>query len=343
MIKDNRTKSVIFYFEAGQEKGLGKLYRCRSLALELSKDNNIDITISTAQKELYNFGFSGLRYNWLSSKKILESYSYDIFVLDLSDCPIKLQKEIKQRCNFLVGIDDWGMGPFVYDVVLRPNILKLPPPKMLENGAKVYQGGEFILLNPEYSDLRITDKEKDVAENIFLCFGGSDPNDYTIRVSKILLKMTLSENMKFTVVLGPAFTQADKINVLLGNKANFKIFQNPVNMIELYNSCDTAIISGGNLLYEACALGIPSIALAQEQEQHEETKLFSKRKAAIRPKDGMRADDQSIMKSIKELLWNSEIRSELIINSQKCVSRSGTKLVAETIIKNYREKLETKK
>ena len=159
MIKDNRTKSVIFYFEAGKEKGLGKLYRCRSLALELSKDNNIDITISTAQKELYNFGFSGLRYNWLSSKKILESYSYDIFVLDLSDCPIKLQKEIKQRCNFLVGIDDWGMGPFVYDVVLRPNILKLPPPKMLENGAKVYQGGEFILLNPEYSDLRITDKE----------------------------------------------------------------------------------------------------------------------------------------------------------------------------------------
>ena len=39
---------MIFYFEAGQEKGLGKLYRCRSLALELSKDNNIDITISTA-------------------------------------------------------------------------------------------------------------------------------------------------------------------------------------------------------------------------------------------------------------------------------------------------------
>ena len=110
-------------------------------------------------------------------------------------------------------------------------------------------------------------------------------------------------------------------------------------MIELYNSCDTAIISGGGLLYESCALAIPSIALAQEQEQHEETKLFAKKKATIRPKDGMYADDQSIMSSVEELLFDATIRSELITNSQKCVSRSGSKLVAKTIINSYSRKI----
>ena len=339
MIQNSTNKSIIVYFEAGYEKGLGHLYRCRSLAFELSKFKNISITISTAQKELYDIGFKGLKYKWLSPEKILESYDYDVFILDISDCPIKLQREIRKRSYFFVGIDDWGMGPFAYDIVFRPNILKLPSPNMLENDSKVYQGGEFVLLNQGYSEVIVVDKNKDVAENVFLCFGGSDPSGYTIRVIKILLKMKLTEDIQFSVVLGPAFTEVDRINALLKDRSNFKIFQNPSNMIELYNSCDTAIISGGGLLYESCALAIPSIALAQEQEQHEETKLFAKKKATIRPKDGMYADDQSIMSSVEELLFDATIRSELITNSQKCVSRSGSKLVAKTIINSYSRKI----
>ncbi len=339
MLKDNSIKSVIFYFEAGHEKGLGQLYRCRSLACELRKYNNMDIIISTPQKELFDVGFESLRYKWLSPGEISESIKYDIIILDISDCPMELQKELKQCCYFLVGIDDWGMGPFVYDMVLRPNILELPPPKMLENGAKVYQGGEFILLNPNYSDLRVTDKNKCMAENVFLCFGGSDPRGYTFRIINLLLNMNQSENIEFTVVLGPAFSQAENIKELVGNRTNFKIVQNPENMVELFNACDTAIISGGALLYEACALGIPALALAQEREQHEETRLFAEKKAAIRPKGGRYADDKSIMEDIKRLFFNATIRSELKDNAVKCVTRDGSKKVAKTIITNYTRKI----
>ena len=149
--------------------------------------------------------------------------------------------------------------------------------------------------------------------------------------------MNLNDKFNFIIVLGPAFVNAQKVILLLQNKNNFKIFQNPENMIELFNSCDTAIISGGNLLYGACALGIPSLSLAQEKEQHEETKLFAEKNAVIRPKEGMYASNETIMKCIKTLFWDTDIRIKLKTNSQKCISKSGTKLFSKSIIADFRK------
>ena len=333
----DRNLNIIFYFEASVEKGLGKLYRCRSIAIELIKYENFNIIICTEQKELSDIWHKQLKCKWLSPKEITEYKNIDIIILDISDYPLKLQTILKQKCKFLVGIDDWGMGPFIYDVLLRPNILNLPAPVQLNKTFKLYYGGQYVLLDPKYSDQTIKIENKKCAEKIFICFGGSDPNDYSLRIIKILFEMNLNDKFNFIIVLGPAFVNAQKVILLLQNKNNFKIFQNPENMIELFNSCDTAIISGGNLLYEACALGIPSLSLAQEKEQHEETKLFAEKNAVIRPKEGMYASNETIMKCIKTLFWDTDIRIKLKTNSQKCISKSGTKLFSKSIIADFRK------
>ena len=122
--------SIVFFFKAGQKKGLGNLYRCRSLALELKKYKNIKIIISTEDKKLFNIAFKNLNFSWLSSQKIFKSKKNDIIILDITKYPLKLQKKLKNNCKYLVGIDDWGKGPFVYDFLLRPNPIKLPKPKI---------------------------------------------------------------------------------------------------------------------------------------------------------------------------------------------------------------------
>ena len=326
--------SIIFYFKAGKKIGLGNLYRCRSLAIELSKNKNIKIIISTKQKKLFNIGFKSFKFKWLPASKIFKTKNNDIIVVDISNCPLKLQNKLKNNCKFLVGIDDWGKGPFVYDFFLRPNPIQLPPPKMIEKKGKIYQGKNYILLNPKFAKIKVKKFNKEI-KNIFICFGGSDPRGYTLRVVKILLNEKISKKIKFILVVGPSFSNNYKLKNLLTNNNNFKIYKNPKNIIKLYNLCDVAIISGGYLLYEACALGKPSIVLMQEKEQHNESKIFERKNAIIRAAYGMRTTDSFILKAIKKLLLRRDIRYRLYTNCQKCISRKGSELVSNKIIKHY--------
>ena len=137
------------------------------------------------------------------------------------------------------------------------------------------------------------------------------------------------------------FLKINQLSNLLINKKNFELVQNPKNMINLYKSCDIALISGGYLLYEACALGKPSLVLPQEQEQHDESKIFARKKATIRPAHGMHSNDQLIMKQIKRLFFEKKLRYQLHINSKKSISSKGSQLTASKIMKHYKKKINT--
>ena len=330
--------SIVFFFKAGQKKGLGNLYRCRSLALELKKYKNIKIIISTEDKKLFNIAFKNLNFSWLSSQKIFKSKKNDIIILDITKYPLKLQKKLKNNCKSLVGIDDWGKGPFVYDFLLRPNPIKLPKPKMLQKNHKIYKGINYILLDSKFNKKNIGKYNKEI-KNVFICFGGSDPKRYTARIIKIIIKENFLENIKFTIVVGSYFLKINQLKDLLTSKKNFQLLQNPKNMINLYKSCDVALISSGYLLYEACALGKPSLVLSQDKEQHNESKIFARKKAVLRPARGIYSNDLLITKSIKKLFFSEKLRYKLHRYSQKSISIKGSQLTASKIMKHFKEKI----
>jgi spore coat polysaccharide biosynthesis predicted glycosyltransferase SpsG len=338
MMKTDDLISIVFFFKAGQKKGLGNLYRCRSLALELRKYKNVKIIISAEDKKLFNIAFKGLSFNWLSSKKIFKSKNNDIIIVDITNYPLNLQKKLKNSCKYLVGIDDWGKGPFIYDFLLRPNPIKLPKPKMLQKNHKIYKGINYILLDSKFNKKNVKKYKKEI-KNIFICFGGSDPKEYTARIIKIIIKENFLENIKFTVVVGSYFLKINQLKNLLINKKNFQLLQNPKNMIDLYKSCDVALISSGYLLYEACALGKPSLVLSQDNEQHNESKIFARKKAVLRPARGIYSDDQSITKIMKKLFFEKKLRHQLHVNSKRSISTKGSQLTALKIIKHYKEKI----
>ena len=126
---------------------------------------------------------------------------------------------------------------------------------------------------------------------------------------------------------------------MLTSKKNFQLLQNPKNMINLYKSCDVALISSGYLLYEACALGKPSLVLSQDKEQHNESKIFARKKAVLRPARGIYSNDLLIAKSIKKLFFSEKLRYKLHRYSQKSISIKGSQLTASKIMKHFKEKI----
>ena len=325
--------SVLFHVEAGETIGLGHLCRCRSLAVEFIERVGAAVTVSCPQSNLAQISLEGFGCKIVHPQEISDKMFFDVIVIDVPNCSLEVQRTFKKICRFLVGIDDWGMGPYIYDIMIRPNVLTLNRPELLEANEETWEGKDYIILHPAYAKLDVAFKEK--AEEILVCFGGSDPSGLTLRILLVLTQI-LPEEIKINLVVGPGFTQSGKILDIMGGRKNIRTFQNLPNLAGLFSICDTAVISGGTLLYEACAVGIPTVVLAQEMEQHEETKVFAAKKAVLRPDDGLYASDEAISRDIKKVCFDTAVRRMLSRNAKQCVSRDGTQRIVKKILCNLK-------
>ena len=105
-------------------------------------------------------------------------------------------------------------------------------------------------------------------ENIFISFGGADPQNYSERLLEIIKKEKYVK-YKFVVVLGRANKNIEKL-MEYNAYNNIEVYYDIANMPEIMYRCDIAITSRGRTGYELAFLGIPTIAMAQNQreEQH---------------------------------------------------------------------------
>lgn len=108
-------------------------------------------------------------------------------------------------------------------------------------------------------------KIKEDVNRVFIAFGGADPQNYTDRLLDIISKDEYKK-YEFVVVVGRAKYNVDAL--LEYNKyEHIQVLIDVSNMPELMSSCDIAITSRGRTGYELALLGIPSIAMAQNQRR----------------------------------------------------------------------------
>ena len=108
-------------------------------------------------------------------------------------------------------------------------------------------------------------KIKESVKRVFISFGGADPQNYSDRMLNMIIKPEYKD-YHFVVVLGRAKYNVDAL--LEYNKYdNVEVLYDVSNMPELMTSCDIGITSRGRTGYELACLGIPSIAMAQNQRE----------------------------------------------------------------------------
>ena len=102
-------------------------------------------------------------------------------------------------------------------------------------------------------------------EHVLISFGGSDPQNYTDRVLAMISKPEYSA-YRFTVVLGKAKHNVEEL-MNYNHFPNIEVFYDVSNMPELMSKCDVALTSRGRTSYELAILGIPTIAMAQNERE----------------------------------------------------------------------------
>lgn len=256
-------KRVGIYVNGNNTRGVGHIYRSLELADEFY--SKPDIYFDQNQTDISIFGNTThklIPVNGLDELLLkLKEKEYDIFINDILSTSIDYMIALRNCIPNakLVNFEDEGEGIYQADIVF--NAL------FQERGLPKVRAGEAYYIAPKlfmfYQPIQIHDSVK----NVLITFGGADPQNYTDRILRIIdASPEKYKEYHFTIVLGCAKHNVN--DILKYNKnSNIEVLFDVNNMPEIMSKCDIALTSRGRTGYELAILGVPAIAIAQNERE----------------------------------------------------------------------------
>ena len=252
---------VAFYVNGNNKIGMGHIYRVLELADEFYCKP--DIYYNETITDRAAFGNTTHILIPISDDDELirkcQENKYTLFVNDILATDSEFMKKLKRTSNNIkiVNFEDDSEGSLYADAVI--NALY-----STSNQKNVYCGEKYYICPKAfqfYNPININTNIK----NIIITFGGADPQNYTDRVLNIITKREY-QNYNFTVVLGRAKRNVNEL-MKFNNYSNITVLYDVKNMPELMSNCDFAMTSRGRTGYELATLGIPTIAMSQNERE----------------------------------------------------------------------------
>ncbi len=256
----NRPKIAI-YVNGNNKRGMGHIYR----ALELADEFYVKPDLIYDKNQTNPAIFGNTKHNIVAVDGLIELFDrakkeqYTLFINDILSTTIDYMIGLRSVLPDakIVNFEDDGEGVMKADLVFNALFHDCPLPQV-KSGEKYYIAAKTFMF---YEPIEIKEKVK----NVFISFGGADPQNYSDRLLKMAIKPEYGK-FNFTVVLGRAKNNVDEL--LKYNKyPNIEVLYDVSNMPELMSKSDIAITSRGRTGYELAILGIPCIAIAQNERE----------------------------------------------------------------------------
>jgi len=187
-------KKIFFRADGNSKIGLGHVIRC--LALVEILNNNFECVFLIHQP-------SDL------SKKLIEKYCHlvalnkgikdelseisdlvgknDILVLDGYNFDSSYQLAVKNKVKKLVMIDDQANWHYYTDLVINHGSSLIEKKYKKEDYTKVLTGFKYSILRKDFLLAARKQRQVSIVDTLFICFGGADPFNATVKVLQAAL------------------------------------------------------------------------------------------------------------------------------------------------------------
>lgn len=257
-------EKVAIYVNGNNKRGIGHIYRALEMADEFYSKPDVYYDIN--QTDVKVFGVT--THNLIPVNGIHDLFNrcqkkqYTIFINDILTTSLDYMIGLKSVLPNakLINFEDDGEGILKADLVFNALYHDSDLPQV-KAGEKYYISGKTFMF---YNPIEIKERVK----NVFISFGGADPQNYSDRLLK-LVSQDEYKNYRFIVVLGRAKHNVESL-MKYNEYDNIEVLYDVSNMPEIMSSCDIGITSRGRTGYELAILGIPSISMAQNhrEEKH---------------------------------------------------------------------------
>lgn len=202
-----------------------------------------------------------------------------------------------------------------------------------------------LLLGPQYIPLREqfleyvnkytvkTNLSDDVINVLLICGGG----DLLNILAEILEEVSKEESFRdycFHVVAGVYNPNIDNLIILEEKFQNIRLYYNVKEMAKLMAECDVAVTAASTVLYECCAIGLPTIFFVIAANQENDVQAFTKCGTMLYAGDVRQKREESInciIKYLYELTRNESLRVQMSNQMRDIVDGKGAERIADRI------------
>ena len=282
--------SIFFRVDAHVGIGMGHAKRCFIIARELLKSFNGKIYFlatdlpNSFQEEIKSYGID-IIFNFQKQKTELEFISYAVankgntaLIIDSYE-PVfyeeNFQKEIYKKLTKLAYIVFDKEVHYYAHLLHNQNPLSLSLNFSVEPYTKCLFGLQNLILDEGFRQIA-----KDTSTNYsntkglvaLLTFGGSDPNNLTLKTLGAL-SLINEKFEKIIVVIGGMYQNEKALmNFITHKRMNIEVHKDTDKMHKLILNSNIAFVSGGITTWELGALGVPVIILPAGNKEYASAK-----------------------------------------------------------------------
>lgn len=255
---------LLFRADGNSQIGLGHVVRCLALAELLAQDFDLTFAIRKPSENLsaqllqvcqHLVNLPETDYLIEAENLTNELTGQEILVLDGYQFPTKYQKILKQKGNILVCLDDLHDREFVADYIINiAGGIKAVQYKMAPY-SQLFSGPEYALLRKPFRDAQKRPAHPQPDQNqMLVCFGGADPENFTMRYVQELQKT--NPELPLAVVIGSAYLHKAALQEFISNNPIVTLHHNLTaeEMAALMESCALGLTSASSVSYEYCAV-----------------------------------------------------------------------------------------
>lgn len=257
-------KRVVLRADGSAIKGLGHIMRTLSL-IELLKDNFTYLFISNNADPIvkslivrYSPAFFIETANNKEELNLLQDYLRpdDIFVTDGYQFDELYQIEIRKMVSKLLMIDDNAKFFFSADVIINHGGLFDIPNYRAALNTKILSGFSYLLARKEFISAASLNRHIDVVDTAFICMGGADPYNITIKVLEACSVCTFIKNI--IIVTGSFYSDKHRLQNLVEGIKNQKVYcyenASAEEMVRLIQSSQLAFSTASSIAMEICCV-----------------------------------------------------------------------------------------
>ncbi len=314
---------IYFLAEANEKVGYGHVFRAMALAEMFYKIYDcIFLLRKGVPKFIHTYIESKVKktivIDNINDKAKLESFikPNNLIVLDGYSFNSEFQLGLKTLDCKIILISDFSEQPKHVDAIIDHS----PEKKKYKSNKNVLMalGPKYSLLRPIFRNMSTEPGSLNSIKKCFVCFGGADPYELSIKATEALLLFEEIENISIVT------QNYEKINKKFKSETRVKIYTNltEIKMAKLMKESDLAIAPASTLLFEICAVKTPILSGYFTDNQKSIYNGMANIGAIFPIGDITVFQKEDFKKNLTEIFKNIEILKQIIENQNKMFSGS---------------------
>lgn len=246
----------------------------------------------------------------------------------------ELREFVKAAC-----IDDCFEQVFPVDALINYNAYhtRFPYEEIYGDKTKLLLGTDYVPLREEFGVTKIKDAPKEKKFfSVLLASGGGDAHNAILGILQRVVQMQELKTVVFHVVVGAYHPQGDAIEAFAGTCENVKVHRPCHDMAGLMADCDAAVSAAGTMLFELCAMQVPTVFFQSADNQRYDREFFEEEERMLFAGD-IRRDREgcigAVCEGLKRLVFDTALRERMAGRLARVTDGLGAERIAGELMK----------